>query len=318
MNMHLEIDGGTIQEAFLRSRNGGLMVGVNRYEGIRVVITGVTSIHGWPIFLQLQHILGPENLCAIRSPKASLPAGKNVAGLCITDEKAFTRIRDTFAPTHIIHCAGVCDLDLCEERPHWARSMNVEGTAVIASVFGNSAHISFTSTDLVFSGIKAPGNGYTENTTPDPINVVGRTFAESESIISNLEAASVIRLGLPLGTSITRSKGAFDWVGSRLEKGLPVTLFHDEFRSGIACQQIAEIIPRMAFSNVCGCFNLGGDAPMSLYEIGLRVCEQRGYDTSMLKGIYRHEERNGPPRVGNVALDSTKIKSLLNIPAITG
>jgi len=61
-----------------------------------------------------------------------------------------------------------------------------------------------------------------------------------------------------------------------------------------------------------GLFHLGGDVPMSLHQIGRLVLDKGKYPPHLLKSLSRHEEINGPPRIGDVSLDSSKIKRLLN------
>ena len=53
----------------------------------RILITGVTSIHGWPVFQKFRQILIPQQLFAVRPPKMQVPAGDNVVSLCITDQR---------------------------------------------------------------------------------------------------------------------------------------------------------------------------------------------------------------------------------------
>jgi len=283
----------------------------------RILVTGITSIHGWPTWRALSQACEPGQLFGIRPPQTKRPVADNIAPVCITDRDALQRIRDEFAPTCVVHCAGVCDLDLCEERPEWAYDLNVNGTGAIAEVFGESCRILYMSTDLVFSGEQSPKDGYAEHHAPDPISVAGRTFHQAEQILGELDDACIVRLGLPLGDSITGDKGAIDWIKSRLTKNRPVTLFFDELRSCVRCDQIAEMIGPLLSLDLRGVYHFGGNRPWRLHEIGQHV--QDTYDTAphLLKGIHRHEEIDGPPRIGNVALNSTKLKTALNKANIT-
>ena len=201
----------------------------------RILVTGVTSIHGWPIFTQLHKLLPETFLYGLRPPNSNVPDAENVSSFCITEREKLEKIRDEFKPTHVIHCAGVCDLDVCEERPEWAYSLNVHGTMAVADVFGNDIPILYMSTDLVFSGYNSPAGGYTEDDEPNPINVVGETFVSAETYIHKCRDYCIVRLGLPLGDSIGGTKGAIDWIESRFRRNLPVTLFYDEYRSCVDC-----------------------------------------------------------------------------------
>ena len=277
----------------------------------RILVTGVTSIHGWPIFTQLHKLLPETFLYGLRPPNSNVPDAENVSSFCITEREKLEKIRDEFKPTHVIHCAGVCDLDVCEERPEWAYSLNVHGTMAVADVFGNDIPILYMSTDLVFSGYNSPAGGYTEDDEPNPINVVGKTFASAEAYIQKCKDHCIVRLGLPLGDSIDGKKGAIDWIESRFRRNLPVTLFYDEYRSCVDCEEIVRMAIAALTLGLRGIFHLGGDRRWSLYDIGKYVLDKGGYAPALLHGIMRHQEENGPPRIGDVSLNSKKLRSFI-------
>ncbi|MBU0755975.1 MAG: sugar nucleotide-binding protein [Planctomycetes bacterium] len=278
----------------------------------RILLTGASSIHGWPVFKALTDLMEPERLFAIRPPKMRVPEGPNVRSLHISDRRALMQIRETFKPTHVIHAAGVCDLDVCEERSQWAENLNTDGCRAVVQVFGESCPIIYLSTDLVFSGNQPPPGGYAEHHPTDPISVVGKTFQAAEQEITSCPGYCIIRLGLPLGDSVTGTKGAIDWIEHRFRRGLPVTLFHDEWRSCIPCEEIGRIVPRMLVLEATGLFHLGGGKPMSLHEVGCLVLARGDYPPHLLTALSRHEETNGPPRIGDVSFDSRKIRGLLD------
>ena len=279
-------------------------------DSCRILVTGVTSIHGWPIFTQLRGLLPEASLYGLRPPKSNTPEGGNVASFCITEREELEKIKDEFKPTHVIHCAGVCDLDVCEERPEWAHLLNVNGTRAVVDAFGNDMPVLYMSTDLVFSGFNTPAGGYTEDDKPNPINVVGETFAIAETYIQKCRDYCIIRLGLPLGDSIGGTKGAIDWIESRYQRNLPVTLFYDEYRSCVDSEEIGRIATAAITLGLRGLFHLGGDKRWSLFDIGKYVLNKGGYDPGLLNGIMRRQEENGPPRIGDVSLNSKKLRSL--------
>ena len=306
----------------------------------RLLVTGITSIHGWPIWNALSNMLSPcqggvprrgegvncsfaDNFCdnlqlfGIRPPQTKTPVADNIAAVCITDTEQLKRIRDQFRPTDVIHCAGVCDLDLCEERPAWAYDLNVNGTKAITDVFGPTCRIVYMSTDLVFSGDEPPADGYAEHHAPEPVSIAGKTFFQAEQILQELENTCILRLGLLLGDSITGDKGAIDWIKSRLTKNRPVTLFYDELRSCLWCEQIADMIGPMLSLNLEGVYHFGGNRSWTLHEIGQYVRDKYGVPKHLLNGIYRHEEQNGPPRIGDVSMNCNKLKTVLSNANIT-
>jgi dTDP-4-dehydrorhamnose reductase len=122
---------------------------------------------------------------------------------------------------------------------------------------------------------------------------------------------SIVRIGLPMGDSIQGEKGAVDFIEGRLRRGLPMSLFHDEYRSCIACDELADIITELFFREVEGLFHVGGPRPVSLYEIGERILRRGNYKKEALKKWSRADDVGGPPRIGNVHLNSGKTERLL-------
>ena len=54
------------------------------------------------------------------------------------------------------------------------------------------------------------------------------------------------------------------------------------------------------------CSTLADPRAVSLYEIGERILEKGNYRDEALKKWSRHDDVNGPPRIGNVHLNSAK------------
>jgi len=240
-----------------------------------------------------------------------VPEGDAVVSACMTDVAELARIQRFFKPTCVLHAAGVCDLDLCEANPHYAYRINVSGARNIVSVFSDTCYIMYLSADLVFSGNKSFSRGYLETDPPDPVSVVGRTLALAEREIAKAPRHAIIRLGLPMGDSILGNKGAIDFIEGRLRRGLPTSLFHDEYRSCIGCEDLAEGVVSLFFMQVQGLFHLGGPEAISLYEIGERILRRGNYRRDALIRKSRTEDVGGPPRIGNVHLDSGKAERLL-------
>jgi dTDP-4-dehydrorhamnose reductase len=277
----------------------------------RILITGITSIHGWPLYRKLESIVSPERLFGIRPPNMRIPDSKNIASICVTDRETLARVRDEFQPTHVLHAAGVCDLDTCEARPRYAYDINVTGARSIVSVFFESCYIMYLSADLVFSGNNSSTLGYSELDRPDPISVVGKTFLLAETEIAKAPRRAIIRLGLPMGDSVQGKKGAIDFIKGRLKRGLPMSLFHDEYRSCIGCDDLAEAVVSLFSMEAEGLFHVGGPHAVSLYEIGERILKRGNYRKEALRKLSRKDDVNGPPRIGNVHLNSAKAERLL-------
>jgi dTDP-4-dehydrorhamnose reductase len=277
----------------------------------RILVTGITSIHGWPLYQRLQSMVSPDRLFGVRPPGMQIPNHPNTASICMTDADRLARVQDDFRPTHVLHAGGVCDLDACEAMPRYAHDINVNGAKTIVSLFSASCYIMYLSADLVFSGNDVPKRGYSETDRPDPVSVVGKTYLLAEKEIAKSRRHSIIRIGLPMGDSIQGKKGAIDFIEGRLRKGLPMSLFHDEYRSCIPCADLADAVASLLAMEVEGLFHVGGPLAVSLYEIGERILTRGNYKRDALRKWSRKDDVNGPPRIGNVHLNSTKAERVL-------
>lgn len=280
----------------------------------RILMTGITGIHGWPLFRLLRSCVPIGQLFGIGPPFMRLPSGSDVAAFCVTDKKSLEAVRDTFKPTFVIHAAGVCDLDVCEMRPQWADLINHQGSEAIAAAFGSRMPICYLSADLVYSGNNAPAGGYSEGDTPEPVSVAGKTFLAGEAAFGYAGGHAVVRLGLPVGKSVDGTKGGLDWIEGRFRKGRKVTLFTDEYRSVISSEDCARCVLEALSAGMQGLYHLGGPVQVSLHELGKMIQAGGEYQENLLNGILRNEEISGPPRMGNVSLDSRKIMPLLSLP----
>ena len=133
----------------------------------------------------------------------------------------------------------------------------------------------------------------------------------AEREIARAPRHSIVRLGLPMGDSIQGKKGAIDFIEGRLKRGLPMSLFHDEYRSCIGCEDLADAVVSLFSKEVEGLFHVGGPRAVSLYEIGERILTRGRYGRETLRKWSRRDDVNGPPRIGNVHLNSGKAERLL-------
>ena len=101
----------------------------------------------------------------------------------------------------VLHAAAWTNVDLAEEHPQEAASVNVGGTAHAAEL---GAPLVYYSTDYVFDGSKAVP--YVESDAPNPLSVYGRTKLHGEAAAG--EGSWIVRTsGLfgPNGTNFVRT-----------------------------------------------------------------------------------------------------------------
>ncbi len=278
------------------------------FSRYRFLITGITSIHGWPIFRFFEDKY-PGRVWGIKNVYAPKPTGKNIFVANIEDELAVLQIIKTVNPTHIIHCAGMCDLDQAEYHPERAQELNVKPAGYLKE-HCSQLKLIYLSYDLVYSGKENDGKGYSEKDIPDPLTVVGKSILDTENIFRTMSDHLIIRLGLPMGQSIQRNKGAVDWIHSRFRKNRIATLLYDEVRSTINLEDLSPAVDILLSQN--GVFHLGSRTKRSLYQMGQAILKAHNYPNHLLEGKTRKEFPAIPPRMGDVSLHCEKAYSILN------
>ncbi len=271
-----------------------------------LLITGVSGVAGWnalPYFLS-RH---PGRVVGIRPTATWQLVADGVVALDTEDKAGLQSLFERWRFGAVLNCTGNCALKSCELDPAMARRTNVDSAvniAVASRRFG--ARLVHLSSDLVYSG-KGAG-GYLETDPVDPVTVYGRTMADGERAVREIDpTAAVLRISLPMGPSFNRHAGAIDWIQSRFRHGRPATLYYDEVRSCTYTDDLNRVFERFLAGDQAGVFHCGGPRPLTLYQIAQIVNRVGGYDPHLLKGCPRIEAGPMPPRAGNVSMNSGKL-----------
>ena len=208
---------------------------------------GASSMLGWSIVRASGLALTP--FC--NGFTRTLPPGVE-RGIHLDDELAVSQLFAAERPRLVIHCAGVCDVDRCEESPDFAWSVNVDGTRILADYAPPETRIVYCSSDHVFGGDHGP---YDEDAAPAPISVYGQTRVAAERILLARPNTLVVRSGLWIGPSATGRIGHLDWLRYRHARGLPMTIIDDEIRSAVWAEDAARRVGELAHSTITEILN---------------------------------------------------------------
>jgi dTDP-4-dehydrorhamnose reductase len=243
----------------------------------------------------------------------AVPAQWTARGLMRTDFDLtdFAAVRAAFErerPQLVIHCAAMSKTGVCEANPDAARLNNVEVTRVLCELAADIPLI-FFSTDLVFDG--AHGN-YTEQDTPNPLNVYARTKLDAEQIVLANPRHTVVRTSLNAGATARGDAFNEQWCAA-WRRGEAMQLFTDEFRCPIAAEVTARAVWELAAANHSGLYHLAGAERLSRLEIGQLLAArwpqlQPRIEPDSVKSF------SGPRRSPDCSLDVSKIQRVLSFP----
>jgi len=182
----------------------------------------------------------------------------------------------------IINTAAFHKTDQCEEEPEKAFLVNTIGVKNLVDICKkNDSILIHISTDYVFDGNKLESKKpYTEEETPNPINVYGLSKYAGELIIKNyLEKYYIVRVASLYGKAGASGKGG-NFVYTIIKKaknGEPLKVIDDIFMSPAytldAAKKIWEIILE---KKPYGIYHVTNSGYCSWYEFAVKILEYSG------------------------------------------
>jgi len=249
-----------------------------------IFLFGATSMLGWSILRA-----APEPLTAFcNGHTRHLPAGVE-RGIHLDDPLAMYELFATERPALIIHCAGVCDVEKCEQSPEFAYSVNVDGTQLLIDHAPAEARIVYCSSDHVFSGDTGP---YDEASPTDPVSVYGKTRVAAERLIAARPNSLILRTGLWIGPSASGRNGHLDWLRYRHRRNLPMTVVADEQRSAMWAADAARRVWELARSELTGLRHIVATRAVSRPELAAYLAER--FATGAQLSVHHRRDRRAP------------------------
>ncbi len=261
-----------------------------------VLVTGACGFAGW----NLRRLSHPGQTIV---PVGHRNVGKGIRRCDLTDYREVKALFSAVRPNAVIHLAAIADPNQCEKYPAASRRLNVDAAVSVAKLCEEyNAKLVFASTDLVFSGNKAP---YKESDPPAPLSRYGEQKADAEEgILKRCRRATVCRLPLMFGDSSPYSANFLHPLLHALENGKKPALFVDEFRTPTGVLSVAEGLLSALHCNH-RILHLGGPERVSRYDFGIAVAQVTGYSESAIEPIRQGDLAMPAPRPRDVSLDST-------------
>ena len=159
-------------------------------------------------------------------------------------------------PQAIFLTAALTHVDYCEDHGEEARRINVLGPCRVAEhARREGAKLVFYSTEYVFDGVDGP---YDEEATPNPMSVYGRTKLEAENaILQIVPEALILRTTVVFGWD-PESKNFAMQIYDRVQRGLEITVPHDQLGSPTWVGFLADVSLRLVEQGVSGIVNVVG------------------------------------------------------------
>ncbi|MCF8413259.1 MAG: sugar nucleotide-binding protein [Melioribacteraceae bacterium] len=274
---------------------------------MRVLITGASGTLGY--FLNNVISKKHEILSLYNSFEGNC-LNYNSAKVDLKDFDELEKIFSEFNPEVVIHTAAVSNVN--KSRSLTSKDVykiNVAATEKLARLCDHSgAKLIYTSTDLVYAGYR--GSMLTEDKKLIPFSLYAETKLVGESKIQQIMTDYIIlRTALMYGIGLQKRENHFDLMFESLKNGHKIKLFSDQYRTPLAFIDAARMIDEMLTKEINGeVFNFGGLERLSRLQMGEILCEEAGFDKSLLIKTSLSDLKE-LPQVEDVSIDTTKLSN---------
>lgn len=190
-----------------------------------------------------------------------------------TDPSSVQRALLAVRPEIVVNCAAFVRVDECEHAPAQAFLVNAVGALYVARICAEmNSRCVYVSTDYVFQGTK--GAPYTEEDSPNPINVYGASKLAGECLVR--EAAPhwlIVRTASLFGLPGSRGKGGnfVETVIARARRGDLLTVVDDVRMSPTYTRDLTRGIAQLLRSDSTGVVHLTNAGSATWYEFARKI-----------------------------------------------
>lgn len=210
------------------------------------------------------------------------------------------------APSLIIHCAAMVDVDGCEADPALAEQMNGLLPRRIARAAPDGCRVVYISTDGLFDGTRP---WVTEETLPCPRTAYGRSKLRGEWEVQLATNRHLIVRTNFFGWSSGRKRSSAEWLFHALAAADPVTTFDDFFFTPMYVVTFVDTLWRLIDRDANGIVHVAGAERLSKHDFAMAMAEAAGFSTAHV--------RRGHIADAGLAADRPRDMSLRSVRADT-
>ncbi len=193
-----------------------------------------------------------------------------------------TQVYNTIKKTSFdifLHLAAYTNVDGAEREKTLAHEINVLGTQnVYQAVCAKKKQMIYISTGFVFDGKNPP---YTEQSTPNPLSIYGKTKYEGEKIVR--DSAMIVRFDYPYrNNKYPQKKDFVRGIVASLQEGKKLTMVTDSLITPTFVDDIAEGLWYLINHFSAGIFHLVGSESLSPYEAGITIARICNFNPNLI------------------------------------
>ncbi|MBX7182508.1 MAG: SDR family oxidoreductase [Bacteroidia bacterium] len=269
-----------------------------------ILVTGSNGLLGQKLVYKLRNREDIKLIATARGENRLVEkSGYEYVTMDTTQADEVIRIVAHFQPDSIIHTAAQTNVDACESDQEGAWLANVVAVENLVNAIqlkSPQTQLIHLSTDFIFDGENGP---YKEEDAPNPISYYGMTKYEAEKrLYASTIHWAILRTIIVYGITDNMSRSNIVlWAKGALEKGQPLNVVNDQFRSPTLAEDLADACISAALKGAQGIYNVSGKDFMSIIELVYRVADFYGLDKSLVKPVSSstlNQPAKRPPRTG--------------------
>lgn len=229
--------------------------------------------------------------------------------LDLENEKDVEQKFDAIKPSLVIHCAGLTNVDLCEDDKDLAHRLNVDSTKLLARLSRKwGSQFVYISTDHLYDGKKS---FYCEDDLTSPLNIYAKTKLEGEyAALQENSESLVIRTNF-FGKGTSWRQSFTDWIWNHLSKNQELSAFEDSYFTPIAIPLLQQTVCDLIAKKAQGIFNVCGSERIDKYHFALAFSNYFNLDKSAIKPVSMQSVTLRAKRPRDMSLNCQKVSDFL-------
>lgn len=268
----------------------------------RLLVTGASGLLGSTV-ARIAHEQGWDVTAVGNRHPVMVADVESVAADLQEDGVADALVRHV-APTSVVHCAAITDVDACESLPDGGLRLHRDATRALARTAGAHARFVYISTDSVFDGTRS---WYSEADLTGPINAYSRSKLEGEHAVrEELGTRGLVIRTSPYGAA-GRGTNIAEWLMGKLGRREPIGGFADVYFTPILADDLASIVLKLIEVGASGTYHAAGSERISKYDFAVRFARALNADASLVTARPIADAQLRAPRPKDTSLATAKI-----------
>ncbi|AJR14906.1 SDR family oxidoreductase [Leptospira interrogans] len=274
-----------------------------------ILITGASGLLGH--HLSRFFLENGNKVIALRKTHSLGIIGLDEIEIDLLDFNTVKNLLTKIGPDYIIHCAGLTNVDDCEKNESLAKKIHIDVSQIIAQTASRiNSKMIHISTDHLWDGTMQM---VTEDVPVCPLNVYGKTKAESERAVLAVNSEALILRTNFFGPGLQWRQSLSDWIINSLNRNEKINAFSDVFFTPISIYHLARVILFLIQKKAKGIYHTVGSERISKYDFAISIAKSFNKSTELIRPISIQNIQFNALRPLDMSLSTDKIVGFLNV-----